>query len=71
MADRWVLVGGGVAGSVVAARLAAVGADVILLEQGVDGATPDDLHEAAQVPGRTMPGMRAQPVVDGPYVPYT
>jgi len=71
MADRWVLVGGGVAGSVVAARLAAVGADVILLEQGVDGATPDDLHEAAQVPGRTMPGMRAQRVDDGPYVPYT
>ena len=71
MADRWVIVGGGVAGSVVAARLAVIGAEVILLEHGVDGATPDDLHEAAQVPGRTMPAMRVQRVADGPYVPYT
>jgi len=69
--QRWTVVGGGVAGSVIAARLAEAGAAVTLLELGVDGATPDDMHEAAQIPGRTIDGLRVRRVEGGPYVSYT
>lgn len=68
---RWIVVGGGVAGSVVAARLAAAGASVAVLERGVDGATPDDLHEAASLPGRTIGDLRVRRVSGGPLVSYT
>ncbi len=71
MAKRWIVVGGGVAGSVVAARLAAAGAAVSILERGVDGSTPSDLHEAASVPGRTISDLRVRRVDGGPLVSYT
>ena len=70
MEQRWTVVGGGAAGSVIAARLAEAGAAVTLIELGVDGATPDDMHEAAQVPGRTIDGLRVRRV-EGTYVSYT
>lgn len=71
MEQRWTVVGGGVAGSVIAARLAEAGAVVTLVELGVDGATPDDMHEAAQISGRTIDGLRVRRVEGGPYVSYT
>ena len=71
MAKRWIVVGGGVAGSVVAARLATAGAAVTIVERGVDGRTPDDLHEAASLPGRTIPDLLVHRVDDGPLVAYT
>jgi len=69
--QRWTVVGGGVAGSVIGARLAEAGAAVTLVELGADGATPDDIHEAAQIRGRTIDGLRVRRVEDGPYVSYT
>ena len=71
MKQRWMVVGGGVAGSVIAARLAEAGAAVTLVELGVDGVTPDDMHEAAQIPGRTIDRLRVRRVEGGPYVSYT
>ncbi len=71
MAKRWIVVGGGVSGSVVAARLATAGAAVIVLERGVDGSTPDDLHEAASLPGRTIESLLVRRVDNGPLVTYT
>ncbi|MEC7665644.1 MAG: NAD(P)-binding protein, partial [Actinomycetota bacterium] len=66
MGQHWTVVGGGVAGSVIAARLAEAGAAVTLVELGVDGVTPDDMHEAAQIPGRTIDGLRVRRVEGGP-----
>lgn len=71
MAKRWIVVGGGVAGSVIAARLVTAGAAVTVLERGVDGATPNDLHEAARLPGRTIPDLLVRRVDHGPLVAYT
>jgi len=71
VAKRWIVVGGGVAGSVVAARLATAGAAVTVLELGVDGSTPDDLHEAASLPGRTIESLLVRRVDNGPLVTYT
>ena len=57
---RWVVVGAGSAGSVVAARLAEVGEDVVLVEAGsgtVDPATTGaSFFDAAAVPGRSFIG---------------
>lgn len=71
MEQRWTVIGGGVAGSVIAARMAEAGTAVTLVELGVDGATPDDMHEAARIPGRTIDGLRVRRVEGGPYVSYT
>jgi len=71
VAKRWIVVGGGVAGSVVGSRLASAGASVTVLERGVDGSTPDDLHEAASLPGRTIESLLVRRVDNGPLVPYT
>jgi len=44
---------------------------VTVLERGVDGSTPDDLHEAASLPGRTIESLLVRRVDNGPLVTYT
>ena len=69
---RTVVVGGGVAGCVLASRLSRVD-DVVLIEAGsrVDAASvPVDVHAALATPGLTWPGVEARRVAGGPMVAY-
>ncbi|MGA1010069.1 MAG: GMC family oxidoreductase N-terminal domain-containing protein [Ilumatobacteraceae bacterium] len=69
---RTVVVGGGVAGCVLASRLSRVD-DVVLIEAGsrVDAASvPVDVHAALATPGLTWPGVEARRVSGGPMVAY-
>ncbi|MGA0732253.1 MAG: NAD(P)-binding protein, partial [Ilumatobacteraceae bacterium] len=69
---RTVVVGGGVAGCVLASRLSRVD-DVVLIEAGsrVDAASvPVDVHAALATPGLTWPGVKARRVAGGPLVAY-
>lgn len=71
---RWVVVGGGTAGVVVASRLAERGdAEVVLLEAGpADTAAErgDSFFDALAAPGRVYGDLAAARVVGGPARPY-
>lgn len=66
----WLVVGAGVAGSVISARLADVGADVVVVDAGPDVAAGNDLFDALSVTSRVSSPL-VQRVVGGPLVPYT
>ncbi len=72
MHRSWVVVGAGVAGSVVAARLLEAGASAVsLLDLGSDHPTTNDLTEAVNVEGRTIDDLFVRRVKGGPRVRYT
>lgn len=68
---EWLVVGAGVAGSVIAGRLAATGASVIVAEQGGDSTPGNDLFEALNVTERVRSTPLVRRVDGGPLVPYT
>ncbi len=68
---EWLVVGAGVAGSVIAGRLAATGASVIVAEQGGDSTPGNDLFEALDVTERVRSTPLVRRVDGGPLVPYT
>lgn len=67
----WLVVGAGVAGSVVSARLAAAGATVAVVDAGPDTETGDDLFAALSVADRVRSTPLVRRVEGGPLVPYT
>ncbi len=67
----WLVIGGGVAGSVVASRLGSHGATVTVVDAGPDTPTGDDLFDALEVPSRVTSVPRVHRVAGGPVVPYT
>ena len=68
---EWLVVGAGVAGSVIASRLAATGASVIVAEQGGNSTPGNDLFEALEVTERVRSTPLVRRVDGGPLVPYT
>lgn len=68
---EWLVVGAGVAGSVIAGRLAAAGASVAVVEQGGDSTPGHDLFEALAVSERVRSTPLVRRVDGGPLVPYT
>ena len=67
----WMVVGAGVAGSVVSARLAAAGAIVTVVDAGPATVTGDDLFAALAVTDRVRSTPLVRRVEGGPLVPYT
>jgi choline dehydrogenase-like flavoprotein len=67
----WLVVGAGVAGSVVSARLAAAGATVTVVDAGPDTETGDDLFAALSVADRVRSTPLVRRVEGGPLVAYT
>lgn len=70
--DRWVVVGAGVAGCVVASRLAERGIEVVLIEEGpaTAGRPPVDV-DAALAAGRQRPGVMIRRSATSNPQPYT
>jgi choline dehydrogenase-like flavoprotein len=70
--DRWVVVGAGVAGCVVASRLAEWGLDVVLVEEGSVSSTSSPVDvDAALAGGRRRAGIAIRRSAGSDLLPYT